>query len=152
SGVGGWEVVSASFHRARSEGDHPSTRVADGECRVGSVETREPTHAASQLRNAYGGKRRRSAHGADDPGPRGHFDDTGLYVPGIGGRVHGVHAAPSERKAARGAAGRSRVEAMCVSAVAMRRAATSVAAVSIPADAIDGYAAGEPASSTLSIS
>ena len=46
SGSGCGEVLAVFVYRARSEGDHAAAGVADGECGVGSVETREPAHAA----------------------------------------------------------------------------------------------------------
>ena len=47
SGAGGGEVVAVSVYRARREGHYAAAGVADGECGVGAIATRQPAHAAS---------------------------------------------------------------------------------------------------------
>ena len=93
-----WEVVAVSVYRARSTRHHAATGVADGGCRVGAIGSScQPAHAAAQLRHAYGGERRRPAHGADDSGPRRHFDHAGVHASGAGPAESGVPAASSAR-------------------------------------------------------
>ena len=53
-----------------------------GKAGVAAGQAFQPTHAAPLLRDAYGGKRRRSTNRANDSGARRHFHDANLYARG----------------------------------------------------------------------
>src|SRR5262249_35042733 len=67
----------------RRQADAPAS-LADGERGFGFGAPRQPAHAPPQLRHTHGGKRRRSAHGADHPGARRHFHEPDLHPRGSG--------------------------------------------------------------------
>ena len=66
------------------------------------VASRQPAHAAAQLRDAHGGERRRPAHRADHPRPRRHLDHTGVHAPGAGSAEQGVTSSIIRGARARG--------------------------------------------------
>ena len=81
--LGAGKSSPASVHRSRSQAHHAAAGVAAGECDVRQCGTSRLTaHAAPQLRNSYGGERRRPAHGADHPRPCRHLDHAGVHPPG----------------------------------------------------------------------
>ena len=77
------EEFTSVIHRARrTQADAPAS-LADGAGRIGCFRAHGfAAHAASFLRHAHGGERRRSAHRADNSGPCRYFDDAGLHAPG----------------------------------------------------------------------
>ena len=70
--------------------------VANGASGVaGEWESCIAAHAATQLRDAHGGERRRPANRADDPRARGYFDDAGVHAHRHGPAEDGVPEASS---------------------------------------------------------
>src|SRR5947209_17977339 len=88
--------LSFTLHRAwRTQTDAP-THMADGGSGLRSFrQARISPHAAPFLRHAHGGKRGGPAHGADHPGPRGHFHYAGVHAFGPGPLAHRVSEASS---------------------------------------------------------
>ncbi len=75
------KIFTVPLHRARCEKAHAAARLADGGRSVGGRRAPcQPAHAAPQLRHSYGRKRCRSAHRADHPRPRRHFDHADLHA------------------------------------------------------------------------
>ncbi len=59
--AGGGEVVAVPVHRARGAADYAAAGMAGSERCVGAIGAAcQPAHAATQLRHAHGGERRRS--------------------------------------------------------------------------------------------
>src|SRR5208282_2756632 len=72
--------LAAAFPWRRRPAADPSTPLAVGresEPDIGA--SRQSTHAASLLRHAHGGERRRPPYSADHPPPLRHIDHADLY-------------------------------------------------------------------------
>ena len=91
------QEFSFFVHRAwRAQSDAPAGLADGASCLGGLRACGFSAHAASFLRHAHGGEWRRSAHGANHPGPCRHFDDSDIHASGARSAENGLSEASSE--------------------------------------------------------